>query len=153
MLYELVMSEVERWFFSSQQGAGKGRVGYSGVSAQLYYLGTHRPVQVIQPCFPKERVFDLLVWNWVWVIAAVCWFRITFTFLFALAVLFYETAVWINDSVINSHADSDAVVFNGGCDGFTTKHTQRNNLLKTLMLSVRIPETCFGIRKFPFCIY
>lgn len=55
--------------------------------------------------------------------------------------------------MINSPVDSDAVVFNGGCDGFTSKHAQRKNLLKTLMLSARIPETSFGIRKFPFGTY
>lgn len=51
-----------------------------------------------------------MVWILVWVINTVYWFRITFTFLFALAVLLYEPAVRINDAVNNSHTDSDAVV-------------------------------------------
>lgn len=46
----------------------------------------------------------------MWVVNTVYWFRITFIFLFALAVLLYEPAVRINDAVINSHADSDAIV-------------------------------------------
>lgn len=62
--------------------------------------------------FSKSKKFwpFRMVWNLVWVVNTVYWFRITFIFLFALAVLLYEPAVRINDAVINSHADSDAIV-------------------------------------------
>lgn len=152
MLCELVMTVIERLYFSlssSQHWAGGGGACWGQCSE---VVSQHSQIaQVVQPCFPKERGFwpFRMVWNLVWVITTVYSFRTTFALLFALASLLYEPAVWINDPVIITHADSDAFVFSGGYAGFYFK-VCRANLPKTLMLPVRIPETCFGIRKFPF---